>query len=134
MHPTTGPGSAPDWPAGAPRPRWVFVASLALFVVLLLVHNRGLFTRVVHEDGDAAANSILIARAKRLELLVGNYSRCGFNHPGPALLYVQAGGELLFHDLCGLVPSPYNGQALAALLLDGLLAALSLALLYSHFR
>ena len=42
------------------------------------------------------ANSILIEQARRFTLLVGNYSREKFNHPGPAFLYVQAWGESLF--------------------------------------
>ncbi len=115
-------------------PRRVFVACLILFALLLLLHNPQVFTRPVYEDSDYAANSILIARAKRLQLLVGNYSRTGFNHPGPALLYVLAGSEVLFHDLLGLVPAPHNAHALGALLFDTLLAALSLAILHAHYR
>jgi hypothetical protein len=115
-------------------PRRVFVACLAVFALLLLVHNSQVFTRPIHEDSDYAANSILIARAKGLKLLVGNYSRTGFNHPGPALLYVLAGSEILFHDLLGLVPAPHNAHALGALLYNALLAALSLAVLHAHYR
>ncbi|MDN4053444.1 hypothetical protein QPK32_10170 [Massilia sp. YIM B02763] len=68
------------------------------------------------EAGDFAANSLLVQDAKRLHLLYGNYSRVGFNHPGPAILYVLAAGELLFHDWLHVVPSPFGGQLLAALL------------------
>src|SRR5579862_3892430 len=98
--------------SAATPPRRVFVVGLVLFALLLLAHNARLFTRPIHEDGDYAANSILIARAKRLRLLVGNYSRTGFNHPGPAILYVLAGSEALFHDRLGLVPAPHNAHAL----------------------
>jgi hypothetical protein len=123
-----------DATSATTSPRRVLVAGLLLFAVLLLVRNPRLFTQPIHEDGDYAANSILIARAKRLELLVGNYSRTGFNHPGPAFLYVMAASEALFYDLLGLVPAPHNAHALGALLLDALLTALSLAVLHSQYR
>ena len=66
------------------------------------------------ESGDFAANTLLILDAKRFHLIHGNYSRVGFNHPGPAILYVLAFGEMLFHDLLHIVPSPFSGQVLAA--------------------
>src|SRR5262249_13589629 len=59
------------------------------------------------------ANSLLIQDAKSLKLFKGNYSRIGFNHPGPAILYVLALGELLFYDWTGIAPSPFAGQLLA---------------------
>lgn len=62
------------------------------------------------EIGDFAANSLLVQDAKSLSLWVGNYSRVGFNHPGPAILYVLAAGEAVFHDWLGIVPSPFSGQ------------------------
>jgi hypothetical protein len=114
--------------------RWAFAGGLALFGLLLLGHNLSLFTREIYEDSDYAANSILIARAKRLGLLVGNYSRVQFNHPGPGILYVLAGAELLLYDLLGVVPTPHNAHMLGALLFDAVLLALSLAVLHSHFR
>lgn len=69
--------------------------------------------RVLHEMGDFGANSLLILDAKRLRLLYGNYSRISVHHPGPAILYVLAAGEALFHDLLHLAPSPFSGQLLA---------------------
>jgi hypothetical protein len=128
------PGAAVPWPPGVPRPRWVFAGCLALFALLLIIHNTSLFTRAVHEDSDHAANSIMIFQAKRLRLLVGNYSRVGFYHPGPSILYVLAGSELLFRDLLGVVPARGNAHMLGALLLDALLVASSLAILHAHFR
>jgi hypothetical protein len=70
------------------------------------------------EIGDLAANSLLVQQAKNFELLVGNYSRIGFNHPGPAFLYVLAAGESFLFDRLGLVESPIAGQLLAACLLS----------------
>jgi hypothetical protein len=68
---------------------------------------------VLHELGDHAANSLLVLDAKRLHLLYGNYSRIGVHHPGPAIMYVLAAGEWLFHDVLRIAPSPYSGQLLA---------------------
>jgi hypothetical protein len=65
------------------------------------------------EIGDYAANSLLIQDAKSFRLLVGNYSRAGFNHPGPAFLYVLAAGEVAAHDWLGIV-TPIGGQIIAA--------------------
>jgi hypothetical protein len=88
---------------------------LKLGAILLLTTgfayiNRGYLFTELYEVGDFAANSLLIQHAKDLELLVGNYSRVGFNHPGPAILYVLALGEWLFHDCLGIVKAPFAGQ------------------------
>lgn len=93
---------------------------------MLVFRNRFVFGTPIHELGDSGANSIIIAQAKHFDLLVGNYSRQGFSHPGPAYFYVQAFGEWLFHDLLGLVPTPWNGQILAIYALNaGLLATVT---------
>ena len=66
------------------------------------------------EIGDFAANGLLIQDAKHLALFKGNYSRIGVHHPGPAILYVLAFGELFFNDLLHLTKSPLSGQLIAA--------------------
>jgi hypothetical protein len=68
---------------------------------------------VNHEVGDFAANSLLIENAKAFHLMLGAFSRVGFYHPGPALLYVLALGEWLFFDVLGVVKSPFSGQLIA---------------------
>jgi hypothetical protein len=83
-----------------------------------------------YEHGDFAANSILIDEAMSLDLLHGNYSRTGFYHPGPAMLYVQAGSQFLLHDLLGVVPTPYNAHLLGILGLNAALLALAARILY----
>lgn len=120
-------------PARPTGPRVFGVSFLAMLAVLLL-RSRELFWRVVYEEGDLAANSIITYQAKHFDLLVGNYSRLGFAHPGPAYFYLQAAGEWLLHDLTGLVPSPWNGQAVAILALNSACVALTLAVLSSWFR
>lgn len=82
------------------------------------------------ETGDFAANSLLVLKAKKLHLLVGNYSRVGFNHPGPAILYVMALGEWLFFDCLHLVPSPFSGQIMGV----ALFATFWIAVIFSMLR
>ncbi|WP_238005290.1 hypothetical protein KZZ52_17270 [Dactylosporangium sp. AC04546] len=112
----------------------VFATAFLTLATLLVLRNRVLFSAVVNEGGDSGANSILVLRAKDFDQLVGNYSRIGFNHPGPAFLYVQAFGEWLLHDLLHLVPSPWNGQAVALLVLNAALLAGTLAVLAGWLR
>jgi hypothetical protein len=91
------------------------VIALIVFTVLALV-NRSLLSMELFETGDSAANSLLVQDAKRFTLLTGNYSRIGFHHPGPAILYILAAGEFCFYDATGLVRSPFAGQLLAVYL------------------
>lgn len=111
-------------------PAVVAVAALT-FLGLLILRNPVAFGRVVYERGDFAANSIITADAKHFDLLVGNYSRLGFHHPGPAFFYVQAFGEWLLYDLLGAVPTPWNGQWVALLALNSVLLALTVAVVHS---
>ncbi|MDN7655119.1 hypothetical protein QZM62_16915 [Burkholderia multivorans] len=92
---------------------------LLIFTVVaftLLVINWSLINVNHVEVSDFAANSLLIQKAKHFALFVGNYSRVGFNHPGPAILYVQAFGELLLYDWMHVVASPFSGQMVASIL------------------
>jgi hypothetical protein len=93
------------------------VCGLTTFVWLALA-NRQIITSPVLEDGDFAANSILVDRAEAFRLLIGNYSRVGFNHPGPALLYAQAFGDIIVHRTLGIAPSSYGGQFAGILALN----------------
>jgi hypothetical protein len=120
---TAGTGRAPP-SAGRLRPWWVVAASAAVLVALLCVRNRFLFTTRLYEDADMGANSILIEQARHFTLLVGNYSRDHFHHPGPAYMYVQAVGESLFWAWLHVVPSAWNGQLLAAYALNAMFFAL----------
>jgi hypothetical protein len=122
------------WRGSTPHPTAAFAGAFLTLAVLLVLRNRVLFSVVINEGGDSGANSILVLRAKAFRQLVGNYSRIGFNHPGPAFLYVQASGEWLLHDLLHVVPSPWNGQALALLVLNAALLAGTLAILAAWLR
>jgi len=106
----------------------------ALVLAVLLVRNAFLFSTPEYENADMGANSILIEQARRFSLLVGNYSREHFNHPGPAFLYVQAWGESLFYNALHLVPTPWNGQLIALYGLNALFAASVVAVGYGWTR
>ncbi len=109
--------------------RWLSLSGacgLGSFLVLastLVARNAYLFSTRIYENSDFAANTIAVLQAKHFDLLTGNYSKEGFYHPGPAFLYVAAAGEAFFHDLLHLVPTPWNGQLLAILLLNAALIA-----------
>ncbi len=92
---------------------FIYIYFFVLLSVLLIFLNWNDISTSTNEVGDFAANSILIQKAKHLRLLAGNYSRVGFNHPGPAILYVLAFGELVFHDWLHWV-SPVGGQMITA--------------------
>jgi hypothetical protein len=109
--------------------------ALAIAMALgMAIANRGLLGTEIHEVSDQAANSLLIQDAKSLTLLTGNYSRLGFNHPGPVFLYVLAAGEVVFHDLLGWVRSPIAGQVLAMFALNAAWAGMLLGLFARVFR
>lgn len=112
----------------------VVLVTAAMLAGGLLAANDMLFSVAHYEAGDAAANSLLVRDAKELDLMVGHYSRVGFNHPGPVLLYVQAAGEWLFTDVLDLTPAPFNGQAAALILLAALVLAAVVGLLHTWTR
>ncbi|GAB2505910.1 hypothetical protein [Nocardia heshunensis] len=111
----------------------VFIVVWLGYATALLASSRDLFSRIVFEEGDTATVSIQVLAAKDFELLVGNYSRVGFHHPGPAFIYVQAFGEWLFYDVLRVVPSPWNGQAISILLLNAALLALVLSIVHDWY-
>jgi hypothetical protein len=116
------------------RPWWVWAVPFTFLFALLCVRNRFLFTTRLYEQGDAGANSILIEQAKHFTLLIGNYSREGFNHPGPAYMYVQALGEYLSSDALHVVPTAWNAHMLSVFALDSAFAALAVGVVYGWTR
>jgi hypothetical protein len=112
----------------------VWTAPFGLVLAVLLIRNAFLFSTSLYEDADMGANSILIEQARRFTLLVGNYSREKFNHPGPAFLYVQSWGETLFWSVLHVVPTAWNGQLIALYALNALFAALVVAVGYGWTR
>jgi hypothetical protein len=116
------------------RPWWVWAVPFAVLFALLCVRNRFLFTTRLYEQGDAGANSILIEQAKHFTLLVGNYSREHFHHPGPAYMYVQAAGEYLFQNALHVVPTAWNAHMLSVFALDCAFVALATGIAYGWTR
>ena len=106
----------------------VFLAFTTAFAVLQLAHNKHVFRNPVYEDLDYAANSLLVLKAKRFELLHGHYSRMGFYHPGPALLYVLAAAEWGLYDVTHIVPAPHNAHMIAHHLLNSVLLGIALTI------
>lgn len=121
-------------PVPVVRSRAVFLAAAAFTGAVLVSRNSYLFTSHIYEGSDYALNSILVQRAEQLQLLVGNYSRVGFHHPGPAFLYVLAAGEGVFYHLLHIVPTAYNGQLLGALLFGSALVGVIVAIVHSVTR
>jgi hypothetical protein len=120
---TDGTGGASS-ARGRVRPWWVVVGATAVLAALLVVRNRFLFSTRLYEDADMGANSILVEQARHFTLLVGNYSRDHFHHPGPAYMSVKAAGESLFWAWLHVVPTAWNGQLLAVYALNSLFVGL----------
>ena len=112
------------------RPWWVWATPFAALLTVLLVRNRFLFTTRLYEQGDSGANSIRIQQAMHFTLLVGNYSREHFSHPGPAYLYVQAFGQYLFYYWLPVVPTAWNAQLIAVFVLNSAVAGLAVLVIY----
>jgi len=124
----------PPQARGRVRAWWVVAGATAALTVLLCVRNRFLFGTRLYEDADMGANSILVEQARHFTLLVGNYSRDHFHHPGPAYMYVKAAGESLFWAWLHLVPTAWNGQLLAIYVLNSLFVALVTGVGYGWTR
>jgi hypothetical protein len=116
------------------RPWWIWAAPFALVLAVLVVRSRFLFTASFYEQGDAGANSILIQQAMHGRLLIGNYSREGFNHPGPAYMYVQAAGQWLLFYALHLVPAAWNAHVLAVFALNSAFVAMITGVVYGWTR
>jgi hypothetical protein len=131
---TAGTERASQEAQGRLRPWWVVAASTAALVMLLCIRNRFLFSTRLYEDADMGANSILVEQARHFTLLVGNYSRDHFHHPGPAYMYVMAAGESLFWAWLHVVPTAWNGQLLAVYALTSLFVGLAAGVGYGWTR
>jgi hypothetical protein len=120
--------------AAGRRPWWIWAAPFALVLTVLVVRSRFLFTDRFYEDVDAGANSILIQQAMHFTLLIGNYSREGFNHPGPAYMYVQAAGQWLFQYALHIVPTAWNAHVLAVFTLNSAWVSMITGVVYGWTR
>jgi hypothetical protein len=128
-----GPGPSPRQVAER-RPWWIWAAPFAVVLAVLAIRSRFLFTASFYEQGDAGANSILIQQAMHGTLLIGNYSREGFNHPGPGYMYVQAAGQWLFFYALRLVPTAWNAHILAVFALNSAFVTMVTGVVYGWTR
>ena len=112
---------------------WGVALLLAVVIVgLLLLNNRHyIFQTELFENGDWAADSLLVRDAKHGGLIHGHYSRWNFYHPGPAFLDTLALGELVFFDWLHVVPTPFNGQTMGICLSASLFFSVALAV-FAH--
>lgn len=94
------------------------IVSAVVFLAVLLILNRDLFRVPIFEYTDFAANALQVERAKHFRELLGNYSRWGFHHPGPAFFYIFALSEKVLHDWLHLVPSEMNAHILSMVVLN----------------
>jgi hypothetical protein len=84
--------------------------------IVVFAHRRRLFSPA-YEYMDQAANSLLMRDSLSMGMFHGNYSRVGFNHPGPIFLWIQAAFELVFYRITGLLATPYNAHILGAIVI-----------------
>lgn len=121
-------------PGAERRPWWTWLVPAVVLATVLVTQNTFLFSTPMYEQGDSAADSVLIQQALRLRLLVGHYSREGFNHPGPAYLYLMAGGQWLFRNVLHVVPTGWNGQLLAVFAFSAVFTGLAVMVVYGWTR
>ncbi len=103
-----------------------------IFAAIVLNDAQVIFHSYQYEINDVASNSLQVVDAKRFHNVLGNYSRFGFYHPGPAFFYVYALGEALFYDATHLVPTPFNAQFIALDALSAFFFGATLALVARH--
>jgi hypothetical protein len=119
-------------PIEVSSPPWWCRASIltaGIFIAIVLNNSDFLFQSHYYEADDYAANSLHVLKAKQFRETLGNYSRFGFHHPGPAFFYVFGWGEILFFDATHVVPTPFNGQLIALYALSAFFFSASLALI-----
>ena len=105
-----------------------------VFTALLLKVNHRLFTIPINEFADYAANTIQIEDAKHFRDLLGNYSRWGFHHPGPAFFYILALGEGLLYDWLKVAPAPMNAQLITIIVLNSIFIFLTIYIFAQYCR
>ncbi len=121
-------------PDTSPSSSLAVVVSAIVFLATLLVLNRDLFQLPIWEYTDFAANALQVERAKHFRELLGNYSRWGFHHPGPAFFYLFALSERVLHDWLRLVPAEMNSHILCMMALNTAFLFGAIAIIARHCR
>lgn len=103
------------------------LVAVLLAAIALLIGRNFIFGPAVLEGGDFAANALSINRAKNFLEIYGNYSRWGFNHPGPFFFYVYAVGEIFLFDILHVVQSPHQAHVVFGVMLQSAFMAGAIA-------
>ena len=112
----------------------VILCPALLFLVMVLAMNWQLFVIPLAGDGDLAVNAMQVQEAKHFHVLLGNYSRWHFHHPGPFLFYLFAAGETLFYDWLHIVPAPLNAEYLTEIAFSTACLFLAIYIFYVNGR
>ncbi len=114
-------------PMISPLLRRIIFTTAFVVVTLTLKHWTYYFGPAVFETGDYAANALQITGAKHFAEIHGNYSRWGFNHPGPIFFYIYGASEQLFHDSIRVFQSPHQAHAFAGMITQSFFFAFAFA-------
>lgn len=101
-----------------PTSKAVLLCLIVITMAALWPAWQFIFGPTVLESGDFAANGLQINDAKHASEWLGNYSRWGFNHPGPLFFYIYALGEWVLLNLLKVVNSPHQAHVAAGILLQ----------------
>ena len=113
----------------------IFSLLLVLIAGFAIVQGHAfIFGPPIMETGDFAANAMVMYDAKSFHDIYGNYSRWGFNHPGPFFFYWYTLGELIFYSGLHLVASPHQAHVLSGIFLQAGLLAAAITLLTAASR
>ncbi|MCP5054320.1 MAG: hypothetical protein GY940_44540 [bacterium] len=107
----------------------VILPIVAFGVIFLLVH-RDHFSGRLMELSDQASYAIQIIEAQNFDVLVGPYSRFGFNHPGPILFYYHA----LMEPLIWFIRTPMGIHLFSQFLLNLFFLFLVLQIVYRSYK
>jgi hypothetical protein len=124
----------PWWEVLADRPSMPVLFTLLyvpLAVLGVFLGRATFFGSPIAEVGDYAANALQIIRAEQLSELLGNYSRFGFHHPGPAFFYVYGLADVLARQVLHVSQAAANAYLLGGLLLQLAFLAATVAVLAS---
>lgn len=103
------------------------ISWLVFFTIAILLAAYGIvgshayiFGPAYLETGDIAANALQIIDASHFHDIYGNYSRWGFNHPGPFFFYAYSFGETIFLDWFKVVQSPDQAHVLTGIIIQSI--------------
>jgi hypothetical protein len=111
--------------------RTLFLLCFTFSAVILSLYARQYFSiEEIYPWGDDATDMLL---ANKIQsdgyLLTGQYSRFGFNHPGPFFFYVTYISEKIFSNF---IPSIHGAWVFGLILLNSFFLAISSALIFRH--